>query len=70
MERMTTEHKILHLIDRGLTSRTDLPALCGRGANREGLRLLKAGLLKFSKEPHLVLTELGLERLDGLDSAT
>ena len=65
---MTCEHKILHLVDRGLISRHDLPALCGRGANREGLDLIKDGLLEFTKAPYLTLTALGLERLNGLDA--
>ena len=64
---MTVEHKILHLVDRGLVNRKDLTALVGPKANREGLRMHDAGLLQFAKPPWLTLTKLGVERLNELD---
>lgn len=64
---MTTEHKILALLDRGIVSRHDLRAILGPEANSKALQLLDDGLLQWPRGASLSLTDRGVERLDVLD---
>lgn len=64
---MTTEHKILHLVDRGIVNVTDVCTLIGTGSKREGKRLHDKGFTEWTVEPYLKLTSKGVERLNELD---
>lgn len=68
---MTTEHKILVLVDRGFIHISDMCALVGNGAKREGKRMHDRGLTRFTRPGgcYLSLTSDGVQRLNSLDEA-
>lgn len=66
---MTLEHRILTLVDRGIIHVSDMCALLGNGAKKEGKRMHDRSLMRFTSASgsYLVLTPSGLQRLNSLD---
>lgn len=64
---MTTEHKILRLIDGGIIDIVDICVLIGSGAKGEGKRMRDKGFMEWTVSPYMKLTTAGLGRLNELD---
>ena len=63
---MTLEHKILHLIDRGICSVIDVCSLLDR-KKWDLAKLRNFGLIEWTVKPYMQLTAKGVERLKELD---
>lgn len=67
---MTTEHKILSLVDRGVTRIDDIRGIIGDGEWSEVWSLIKSGMTGRTGQSQLLfLTPKGLDRLNALDEA-
>lgn len=71
-QHVTQEHKLLTLIDRGLTSMKDLAAITARSGVSEISLMHAKGWVAYqsrqSQELNVVLSKDGLERLNQLDA--